>query len=394
MRLAYFLMFSHLAVYVQYLQLHLRNLGYGNGEVGLLMGLLQISGVAGALLMGAIVDRRPITRTLLSVAIAGSAVLLVVLGFARGLAAAIPITIAIGLLFRSEIPLLDTHVSLVLHDTGHDYGRLRVWGTIGFVAISLGFQFAGYPRPDIDGSIVVTFLAVAAAYLVAVAFLPPARVEARQRSGGRGERLPRAFWLVVAIVFLGNTGFSAHTAFFSLYVQDMLPGFLVSGAWAIGAAAEIPVMLFGGNAIRRVGVRVLLVVATAATAARLLIYALAPRTGPVLAAQLLHALTFGALHVAGMGFVTRAVEPEARGRAVSLYNAFGFGMPGLLGGVLGGQILEYLGFSTLFWVFALPPAAGAVIGIVFGGSIERAVYRNRGPASDASDAASQTDADR
>ncbi len=48
MRLAYFLMFSHLAVYVQYLQLHLRSLGHGNGEVGLLMGLLQVSGVAGA----------------------------------------------------------------------------------------------------------------------------------------------------------------------------------------------------------------------------------------------------------------------------------------------------------------------------------------------------------
>ncbi len=89
----------------------------------------------------------------------------------------------------------------------------------------------------------------------------------------------------------------------------------------------------------------------------------------MLAAQLLHALTFGALHVAGMGFITRAVEPDARGRAVSLYNAFGFGMPGLLGGVLGGQILKYLGFSTLFWVFALPPAMGALIGIVFGRSI-------------------------
>jgi len=97
----------------------------------------------------------------------------------------------------------------------------------------------------------------------------------------------------------------------------------------------------------------------------------------VLAAQLLHALTFGALHVAGMGFITRAVEPDARGRAVSLYNAFGFGMPGLLGGVLGGQILEYLGFSTLFWVFALPPAMGALSGIVFGRSIGRAVYRGR-----------------
>lgn len=370
MRVAYFLMFSHVAVYVQYLQLHLRWLGYSNAQVGLLMGLLQVSGVAGALLMGAIVDRRPITRTLLAIAIVGSALLVVTLGFAGGIVAAIPITIAIGVLFRSEIPLLDTHVSLVLSKSGHDYGRVRVWGTIGFVVASLAFQFAGYPRPDIEGSIVTAFVVVAALFLVAVVVLPRARATADDRAPGSRGRLPRSFWLVVLIVFLANSGFSAHGAFFSIYVQDMLPGFLVSGAWAIGAIAEIPAILFGGNVVRRAGVRAMLVVAAAAMAVRLLVYAVLPQTVPVLAAQLLHAFTFGALHVAGMNFISNAVDPDARGRAVSLYNALGFGMPGLLGGILGGQVLEYLGFSALFLVFAVPPAVGALVAVVFGGAIE------------------------
>ncbi len=189
MRRAFFLLFSHLAVYVQYVRLLLRGHGYDNARIGLLMGPLQVSGVAGALLMGAIVDRKPFTRTLLSIAIADSAALLVLPGFASGLAAAIPITVAVGIVFRSGKPLLDTHVSLVLSETDHDYDLLRVWstigvgsapgGTIGFVAVSLGFQFAGYPRPDIEGSIVVTFLAVAAAYLVAVVFLPGAAQKKR-----------------------------------------------------------------------------------------------------------------------------------------------------------------------------------------------------------------------
>ena len=58
------------------------------------MGLLQVSGVAGALVMGAIVDRRPITRALLAIAIGGSALLFVFLGVAAGpggrLAVAVP----------------------------------------------------------------------------------------------------------------------------------------------------------------------------------------------------------------------------------------------------------------------------------------------------------------
>lgn len=364
---------------MQYLQLYFRGLGFGDGDVGLLMGLLQVSGVAGALVMGAIVDRRPITRALLAIAIGGSALLFVFLGVAAGpggrLAVAIPITLAMGLLFRSEVPLLDTHVSLVLAKSGQDYGKIRVWGTFGFIAASLIFQFAGYPRPDIEGSIVVVFLLVSGGFLVAVATLPRARVDTRERSRQSRGRLPGAFWLVVGIVFLANTGFGAHSAFFSLYVQDMLPGFLVSGAWAIGAVAEIPVVLFGGYTVRRFGVRALLVAAALAMALRLLVYAILPQTVPVLAAQLLHALTFGALHVAGMSFIGRAIAPEEHGRAVSLYSALGFGLSGLLGGVLGGQILEYLGFATLFFAFALPPAAGAVIGVVFGRKIQRAYRR-------------------
>lgn len=373
MKLAFFMLFSHFGVFVQYLQLYFRSLGYGDAEVGLLMGMVQISGVAGPLVMGAIVDRRPITRTLLAVAITGASLLLVALRFTSGLASAIPIAIAIGLLFRSEVPLLDTHASLVLASSGEDYGRIRVWGTIGFVVVSLVFQVTGYPRPDIDDSMLTTFLFLGATFLIAVPFLPRAQAQTRKRTDGGGGKLPRAFWIVVVIVFLSNAGFSAHSAFFSLYVADVLPGFLVSGAWAIGAIAEIPAMLFGGRVIRRFGVRTMLIAATVAQVVRLLIYALAPQTTPVLTAQLLHALTFGALHTAGIGYVTGAVASESRARAVALYNAFGFGLPGLVGGILGGQLLEHFGFGVLFLVFAILPLIGVLVAVFSRAPIEQRV---------------------
>jgi PPP family 3-phenylpropionic acid transporter len=379
-RYAYFMMFAHVAVFVQYLQVHLRSLGYRNDEVGLLMGVLQISGVAGALIVGAIVDRHPITRTLLAVGIAGSTLFLVVLGAMPGLLAALPVVVAMGMLHRTEVPLLDTHASLVLGQTGQDYGSLRVWGSIGFVVISLAFQLLGYPRPDREGSIVTTFIVVAAAYLVAVTVLPRARSAPISSQSPDRARLPRSFPLVIAIVILSNTGFSVHSSFFSLYVQDMLPGFLVSGAWAIGAVAEIPIVLYGGPTLRKLGVRSMLALAGAGMAARLIVYAAAPHTAPVLAAQLLHALTFGALHIAGMGYVTTAVQPESRGKAVSIYSALGFGLPGLLGGVLGGQLLEAHGFSTMFWIFALAPALGAAIAAFAGAPIDRATRDAARPA--------------
>ena len=51
LKLAFFMLFCHFAVFVQYLQLYFRGLGYGDAQVGLLMGLIQASGVGGALLL-------------------------------------------------------------------------------------------------------------------------------------------------------------------------------------------------------------------------------------------------------------------------------------------------------------------------------------------------------
>ena len=365
MKLAFFLLFSQVAVLVQFLQLHLRDVGFGDADIGLLMGLLQVSGIAGTFLVAGIVDRKPITRVLLAASIAGSGLLFLALTSARELPVAIALSIGLGLLYRSEVPLLDAHVSLALSETGHDYGKIRAWGTIGFVVASLVFQFAGYPRPDIDGSITTMFLAVSGAFLASTLLLPRNRNVARRVSATARSPLPARFWHLIAIAFLVNSGFAVHVSFFSLYVQESLQGFLVSAAWAVGTAAEIPAVLAGSWAVRRFGVRALLVSAVAAMALRLVIYAAMPQILPVMAAQLLHAFTFGALHIGSMYAITRMTEQASRGRAVALYYAIGYGVPGLLGGIVGGQILERWGFSALFAGFAVLPAAGILVAARF-----------------------------
>ena len=376
LRVAYFLLFSHLAVVIQYLQVHLDALGFSHSQVGLLMGIFQISGVGGALFFGAVADRHGNTKILLILAIAGSTLLLVSLSARPGLAAAIPIVAATGFLFRSEVPLVDTHASRLLRNDPSRYGGFRVWGSIGWVAISLAMQISGYPRPDIANSIVVTYLALGTAHLVTAIGLPTggAAVSRRER---HSIPVPKVFWVFIPIVVLSNLGFSAHNVFFSLYVKENLPGFLVSGAWAVGAVAEIPVILLSRRLIARLGIGRLLVLAAAGTSVRMTIYALFPQTAPVLAAQLLHALTFGALHVAAMSFITRALPPESQGRAVALYNAFGFGVTGLLGGLIGGQLLEMSGFAVLFGAAAIPPAVAALVGIMARKRIEAAVSLHR-----------------
>ena len=58
----------------------------------------------------------------------------------------------------------------------------------------------------------------------------------------------------------------------------------------------------------------------------------------VVAAQLLHALSFAAHHAACIGLVSQHFPGRLRGRGQALFTVIGYGLPGVLGGLLGGLL--------------------------------------------------------
>jgi PPP family 3-phenylpropionic acid transporter len=70
-------------------------------------------------------------------------------------------------------------------------------------------------------------------------------------------------------------------------------------------------------------------------------------------AQALHAFTFAAHHAACIALVHRHFPGRLRGRGQALYTVLGYGVPGVLGGVAGGWLIEHQGFAAVFWAAAL-----------------------------------------
>jgi PPP family 3-phenylpropionic acid transporter len=70
-------------------------------------------------------------------------------------------------------------------------------------------------------------------------------------------------------------------------------------------------------------------------------------------AQASHAVTFAAHHAACIALVHKHFPGRLRGRGQALYTILGYGFPGVLGGVGGGWLIEYLGFAAVFWAAAL-----------------------------------------
>jgi MFS transporter, PPP family, 3-phenylpropionic acid transporter len=73
-------------------------------------------------------------------------------------------------------------------------------------------------------------------------------------------------------------------------------------------------------------------------------------------AQATHALTFAAHHSACIALLSHHFPGRLRGRGQALYSVIGYGIPGVIGSLLGGQLSEYFGLASVFWATALTSA--------------------------------------
>ncbi len=76
-------------------------------------------------------------------------------------------------------------------------------------------------------------------------------------------------------------------------------------------------------------------------------------------AQLMHAITFAAQHMACTSVIARHFPDALRARGSALYSVLGYGVPGVLGGLAGGLLSEAFGLVSVFWAAAVVALASA-----------------------------------
>jgi PPP family 3-phenylpropionic acid transporter len=369
----YFFLFISWAILSPYLQLYLKDRGVSASRIGLLLGCFELSGIAGAMLIGRLADRRAAYRALLAICILVTVAAFVPMELTTLFPVFFGCIVLMGFAYRATVPLLDSLVSRHLADPARQYGPLRVAGSVGFILVSLFLQATGLVSGDASRAILVAFGATAALAALAVTVLPPVHrppvVEAsipKTTPRGLAGGFSAKFWIVIGIVFLGRFGIGAYYSFFSLYLKQTFPGSGVSLFWAIGSVAEIATMWFSGPLLARWGIRAMLMVSLVAVSVRLCLFIVAPSLTILAAAQLLHAFTFGTFHTATMAYVSGATGQENRGAGMAVYNAVGIGLSSFLASVIGGSILETHGFATLFLSYAAVPVLGVLVLAVFG----------------------------
>ncbi|MCW8835538.1 MAG: 3-phenylpropionate MFS transporter [Rhodospirillales bacterium] len=265
------------------------------------------------------------------------------------------------------MPLGENLTMLTVHARGLDYGRIRLWGSLAFVvaAVSGGWLLEGRSA----SIIFILILAGVSLTFLSCLILPDTRPPTSGAIAHRPFRSllsNRTFLLFLGAVSLVQASHSVYYAFGTIHWRasghaDDVIGWL----WAEGVIAEIILFAIGAGLLRKIGPASAIILAAIAGMVRWGVTASTVQLEPLIAVQALHALTFGAAHMAAMSFIIRAAAPEVSATAQALYAAAAYGIGTGLTMLAAGHLYEAFAGGA-YWAMAAMSAMGLVLAFLFG----------------------------
>ena len=348
--------FAHIGFFNPYLPLWLKELGFGLFAISLLTSVQAATRLFAPYAWGWLSDhtgeRVRLLRFSATVALVASVGLWFDLGQWGLLAVlAVMFTNTSSMMSLSEAAM----AHLVSRGGAFDakrYGRVRLWGSLGFLVtvLSAGIWFEHFGMRHFPAWTVASIATV----VVSVWLLPNLK-EAVPHDEERLTvmpilRQPVVSWFF-ASVFFQVLAHIAIYVFYSLYLDSL--GYsktLIGVLWAVSVVVEIGWFFTQGLWLPRLSLSAWLVLCAAAMVLRMGITATSASVlALLLVAQVLHALTFAAHHTVCIALLSHHFPGRLRGRGQALYTVIGYGFPGVLGGLAGGALSSRYGLSMVYW---------------------------------------------
>ena len=244
-------------------------------------------------------------------------------------------TLLLAVNWTTIMPLIETVAVTGTRSGALDYGRVRLWGSLSFIVASLGSGLAiGWLGPQ---SVLPLLLAATALMVLGAHFLPrePASRGLSPAAVLRRPKLADAFELARSPLFLlfllaasmVQASHALYYAFGTLHWRAQgIPDGAIGALWSVGVVAEIALFAVSGRIIAFCGAARLLMLAGLAATLRWAFMAVDPSLWATALLQTLHAMSFGAAHLAAIHFLTHAVPEDRAATAQGLCSAMVAGL--------------------------------------------------------------------
>jgi PPP family 3-phenylpropionic acid transporter len=340
----FFLYFAYIGLVSPYASLFFLDRGFTVIEIAILMSMLQVTRIIGPFSWGWLSDYLSNRIGIIRFCTCLAALVFTAIYFLNSYIGFFIWMFILHTILSSLMPLGESAtVHALFKDNSFDkrYGRLRLWGSIGFIVMVL---FAGelFQRNSIElYPLVGTFVLIALAAMTFLMHEP--KLERRKMVKGE-------FWVVLLnpdVRWFLLSGFFmqfAHAAlyvFYSLYLADLgYNKFQIGLFWALGVFAEVLFFYYQSKVLSKLDPEVLLQASFGIGVIRFALMAFLPITSVLIIAQVMHAGTFAAHHSAATKLLQRWFTGPLQARGQALMATVSYGLGGTLGGLFAGWIWE------------------------------------------------------
>ena len=338
----YAALFVVVGCYLPYMPVWLHWRGLDEDAIALLLAAPLFARILFTPLISFAADWSGARRTVLIVLAWGTLLSFLLLWASSGFWQMLLATLLLAFNWTTIMPLIEAVAVSGVRSAGLDYGRVRLWGSGSFILASFA---CGLIIGQYSAASVLPLLVAATSLMIAGVYLLPRDI------AGRASPSPPA----LRRISLADTAKLAHSPSFLLFLlaasliqashalyytfgtlhwraQGFADG-TIGALWALGVMAEIGLFAVSGPILAKWGAGRVLFAAGAAAAVRWGLMAFDPPLWATALLQCLHAMSFGAAHLAAIYFLSQAV-PEDRGATAQ----------GLYAAVVAGLVL---GFATI-----------------------------------------------
>lgn len=362
----YFFYFATVGILIPYWGLYLQSLGFSPYQIGQQAGLLLITKIVAPNVWGWIADHTGRVMQVVRLAAILALVLFSGVYMARDYWWLTLVMVGFGFFWHAALPQVEATTLNYLGEDRHRYGRIRLWGSIGFIVLSVGLG------PWVDAYGPAAILPVLSSALLAIAlvtwWIPDRRSGPHYETHASLRQLFRHREVValLLICFLMQVSHAPFYTFFSIYLTGYGYSKTVIGAlWAVGVICEIGIFLISHWMFRCISLNAMLLTAFAATALRWFLVALYPEhLWLIVMTQVMHALTYGVYHAAAIQFIHRLFRGRHQHRGQALYSSVSFGLGGGIGSYLSGLLWSQYNAQVTFLAAAVVAGIACLV-IVF-----------------------------
>ncbi len=359
----YFFYFAFVGAFAPYWSLYLKSLSFSALEIGILMSLLQVMRMFAPAAWGWLADRT------------GKRLAIVQFGAVLGLVTYAGVFLGssfywlflvmalMSFFWSASLPLVESMTLTHLGESAAKYGRIRSWGSLGFIAAVIG---VGYLLDVVAiGYLLWAVLGLKIGIVVFSRQIPESVAVPHSTDSLPVTdilRRPEVIAFFTAC-FLMAAAHGPYYTFFSIYLADH--GYAkgaIGWLWALGVICEIGVFFLMPRLMRRFSLKRILAVSFGCAVVRFLLIGFAVDViALMLIAQALHAATFGSYHATAVAVVHQFFRGRHQAKGQAFYTSLSFGAGGTVGGFLSGAAWESIGPGLTFTASAAAALAGMLL---------------------------------